>query len=69
MLLEEVYCTEMIKTNFNKPMIMTEQDELDFTNAKYFHICNAKYKVKAETVRDHDHYTGKYNGSAHKNVI
>ena len=46
---------------------MTEQDELDFTNAKCCHICKVKYKNdKEEKVRDHDHYTGKYKGSAHK---
>ena len=46
---------------------MTEQDELDFTNAKCCHICKVKYKNdKEEKVRVHDHYTGKYKGSAHK---
>ena len=47
---------------------MTEQNKLDFVNAKFCHICHVKYKpnVKEEIVRDHDHYTGKYKGSAHK---
>ena len=46
-------------------MIMTEQDRLDFSNAKRCHVCNVEYKVKEEKVRDHDHRTGKYKGSAH----
>ena len=65
MLLEEAYCVEMITKHFNKSMIMTEQDKLDFESAK---CCNVKYKqnVKEEIVRDHDHFTGKFKGSAHK---
>ena len=34
MLSEDAYCAEMITNLFNKPMIMTEQNKLDFTNAK-----------------------------------
>ena len=65
---EEVNCAEMMKTHFNKTIIMTEPDKLDFANAKYCHICNVKYKpnVKEDIVKDHDRYTGKYKGSAHK---
>ena len=49
-------------------MIVAEQNKLDFESAIYCHICNVKYKpnVKEEIVRDHDHYTGEYKGSAHK---
>ena len=61
MLLEEAYCVEIITKHFNKPMIMTEQDKLDFASAKYCHICNVKYKpnVKEEIVKYLDRYTGK----------
>ena len=47
---------------------MTKLDKIDFKDAKYCHICNRKYKpkVKEDILRDHDHYTGKYMGSAHK---
>ena len=45
---------------------MTEEEKRDFKNAKYCHICNKKYKKDHKTrVRDHDHFTGKYMGSAH----
>ena len=36
---------------------------------KCCHICNLKYKPdvkEGEIIRDHDHYTGEYKGSAHK---
>ena len=68
MLSEETYCREMIKTHFNKTIIMTEPDKLDFANAKCCHICNVKYKpkVKEDIVKNHDRYTGTYKGSAHK---
>ena len=69
MLSEEAYCVEIITKHFNKPMIMTEQDKLDFASAKCCHICNVNYKPnvkEGEIVRDHDHYTGKYKSSAHK---
>ena len=68
MLLEEAYCTEMIKTHFNKTIIMTEPDKLDFANAKCCQIYNVKYKpnVKEDIVKDYNRYTGKYKGSAHK---
>ena len=44
---------------------MTEQDKIDFTNAKCCHICNVKYKpkIKEDIVKDHDRCTGKYKGS------
>jgi len=46
---------------------MTGKDEENFKNEKYCHICNKKYKIGyKQQVRDHDHYTGEYNGSAHK---
>ena len=68
MLSEEVYCAEMIKTHFNKTIIMTEPDKLDFANAKCCHICNVKYKpeIKEDIVKDHNRYTGKYKVSVHK---
>ena len=59
-------CQSIIRDNFNKPLIMTEEDEKAFKKATHCHICEKKYKVDDVTVRDHCHVTGKYRGSAHQ---
>ena len=59
-------CQSIIRDNFNKPLIMTEEDDKAFTKATHCHICEKKYKVDDVPVRDHCHVTGKYRGSAHQ---
>ena len=66
-MLEEVkYCKKVMKTCFNKPLKMTQDDEDEFQKAKECHICNKQYTSKDIRVRDHCHITGKYRGSAHQ---
>ena len=66
-MLEEVkYCKNTMKTCFNKPLKMTEDDENEFKNATACHICDIEYTDKDIRVRDHCHITGKYRGSAHQ---
>ena len=66
-MLEEVkYCKKVMKTEFNKPLRMTKEDEEEFQKAKECHICEQKYTNKDIQVRDHCHITGKYRGSAHQ---
>ena len=65
-------CQKIMRENFNKPLQMTKQDEINFKKATNCHICERKYKPddddpNKEPVRDHCHVTGKYRGSAHKN--
>ena len=74
-------CKETIKKHFNKPLIVTKENELDFQNSTRCHICEKEYsnrdnfimhkgkmiKIKNHPVRDHCHITGKYRGSAHNN--
>ena len=65
-MLEEVeYCKDIVKKEFNKPLVMTEDDELSFKLEDKCHICGEKYTKKNVRVRDHCHITGKYRGSAH----
>ena len=65
-MLEEVeYFEDIIKKSFNKPLIMTENDELCFKVIDKCHICDMKYTNKDVCVRDHCHITGKFRGSAH----
>ena len=77
--IEAEKCKETIKKHFNKPLIMTKENELDFRNSTHCHICEKKYsnrdnfimkkgkmiEIKNHPVRDHCHITGKYRGSAH----
>ena len=59
-------CQSIIRDNFNKPLIMSREDDKAFTKATHCHICEKKYKVDDVPVRDHCHVTGKYRGSAHQ---
>ena len=72
-------CKRVIKKHFNKPLIMTSENELDFQNSTHCYICEKEYsdednfimnkgkkiEIKNHPVRDHCHITGKYRGSAH----
>ena len=66
-MLEEVkYCKNIMKKEFNKPLIMEKDDETDFQKADKCHICDKQYAEKDIRVHDHCHITGKYRGSAHQ---
>lgn len=66
-MLEEVkYCKKVMKTYFDKPLKMTQDDENEFKKSKECHICDKEYTEKDIRVRDHCHITGKYRGSAHQ---
>ena len=63
---EVKYCKNIMKKEFNKPLKMTDDDELCFKLFDKCYICNNKYTDKDIRVRDHCHITGKYRGSAHQ---
>ena len=66
-MIEEVeWCKSIIKKHFNKPLVMTEENKLDFESANYCHICKNRYSEEDIRVRDHCHITGNYRGSAHQ---
>ena len=66
-MLEEVeYCKGIVKKRFNKPLKMTENDELRFKQMDECHICGNRYTDKDVRVRDHYHIIGKFRGSAHQ---
>ena len=66
-MLEEVeYCKGIVKKRFNKPLIITGNDELCFKLMDKCHICGKKYTNKDVRVRDHCHIKGKFRGSAHQ---
>ena len=66
-MLEEVqYCKGIVKERFNKPLKMTENDELCFKLMDKCHICGEIYTDKDVHVGDHCHVTGRFRGSAHQ---
>ena len=66
-MLEEVeWCKTIIKTHFNKPLVMSEKNQLDFDSSKKCYICQKQYTDEDIRVRDHCHITGEYRGSAHQ---
>jgi len=60
-------CQSVMRERFNKPLIMTTENERDFQNSTSCYICERKYEDggKDKPVRDHCHITGNYRGSAH----
>ena len=56
----------VIKAAFNKPLVMTEKDHEDFNNSTKCWICKKACEGGKVKVKDQDHVTGKYRGSAHQ---
>ena len=66
-MLEEVkYCKAVINKHFNKPLVMTKDDEQCFKTMDGCHICGEKYTDKNVGVRDHCHITENFRGSTHQ---
>ena len=67
MLSEVEDCQRIVREQFQKPLVMTDENERDFQNSTKCHICARKFKVEGrkQKVRDHCHITGKYRGAAH----
>ena len=66
MLGEVNWCKQTMENHFNKPLKMTEEDEIKFHTSCRCHICGEHYKYKDIRVKDHCHITGKFRGSAHQ---
>ena len=61
MIKESEYCSKVIETQFK-----TEKDHEDFNNSTKCWICRKAYEEGEVKVKDHNHITGKYWGSAHQ---
>ena len=46
MLKEVEHCKKVVKTKFNKPLIMTDEDEANFEVMNHCRICDNKYTDK-----------------------
>lgn len=49
-----------------KPLEMTEEDEVQFQNSLFCHICGFKFDLNSIKVRDHCHLSSKYQGASCK---
>ena len=58
-------CSDVMKNNFNKELVMTRKGIKDFENSTKCWICDNDYIDNDVKVRDHCDITGKYSGSAH----
>lgn len=58
--IKEELCKKLLTV---EPMKLTKEEEQSFQRAKTCSICRKPLEQK--TVRDHDHVTTKYSGSAH----
>ena len=78
----EIFCKDLrnqamkiINYEKKKEIILTNEEKESYENQENCHICGKEFstdknnkkefKLK-QKVRDHDHYTGKYRGAAHK---
>ena len=62
---EHKYCKKIMKDQFNKNLILTEEEEYLFQLSNSCSICKKLIDKEDEKVRDHCHITGKFRGSAH----
>ena len=58
-------CKKVIKSQFNKILVLSEKNEERFQSSNKCWICDKLFDVGGNRVRDHCHGTGKYRGSAH----
>ena len=62
---ERRYCKKIIKDQFNKNFVMTEEEEHLFQESNGCWICKKIIDNEDEKVRDHCRITGKFRDSAH----
>ena len=62
---ERKYCKKIMKDQFNKNLVMTEEEKHLFQQSNNCWICQELIANEDGKVRDHCHITGKFRGSAH----
>ena len=65
LLIENQEIQEIIKTQFQEKMKITNEQQNEFQRTTICHICNGKL-TKKDKVHDHCHVTGEYRGAAQK---
>ena len=56
-----------MKKHFSKNLVKSLEDERRFQSSNKCWICNKLFTDEDKKVRDQDHITRKYRGSAHSN--
>ena len=62
---EHMYCKKIMKDQFNKNLVMSEEEEHLFQESNNCWICKKLIDNEDEKVRDHCHITRKFRGPAH----
>ena len=65
LLKETKWCKKIAENNFDKPLVITDEEEHAFQMADSCHVCKQPYFKSGKRVRDHCHITGKYKWAAH----
>ena len=63
---ESKYFSDVMKNNFNKEIVMTDEDNEDFENSAKCWTCDNDYIDRDVKLRDHCHITGKNGGSVYR---
>ena len=63
---ESKFCSKVIETEFNKPIVMNEKDYVDFKNSTKCWICKKIYKKDEVKVKDQDHISEKHRECTHR---
>ena len=66
MIKDSEYCSKVIETQFNNPLVMTEKDHEDFKNPTKCWICKKEYEKGKVKVKNHNHINGKYRGTGNQ---
>ena len=65
-ILEEYdFCKKVTKRHFNRNLAVSTKDEIRFQSSNKCWTCDKLFVAEDNKVRNHDHITGKYRGSAH----
>ena len=60
------YCSDLMKENFDKELVIAKENNEDFEKSTKCWTCENNYVDNDVKVRDHCHITGKYRDSAHR---
>ena len=65
--MEEIkYCSDLMKENFDKELVIAKENNEDFEKSTKCWTCENNYVDNDLKVRDHCHITGKYRDSAYR---
>ena len=61
---EEKEILEKLKEFKNTPMNLSNEDQINYKNATNYYVCNCRFTVENDKVRDHCRVTGYYRGAS-----